>query len=369
MRVVFVVPSLRCGGTEGHVLRLADGLSGEGFAVTLATLFSPGRWAGRCGVPLYDLACARPRDVRWVLRLRRHLAALRPDVVHSFCFDLDAGVLLAARLAGVPVVLGSKRSMPEGEPGRFGGVLGRLGGRLATRVVCCSDAAADAWAALEGLPRGRYVTVYTGVDLSRFSPARSPDERAAARRRLGLPDAPTCVCVANLSANKGHELLLRAFSIVSGEVPHARLLLVGRDDMAGRLQRLAEGMGLSGGVVFLGERDDVADLLRCCDVGVLASATEGLPNAVIEYMATALPVVSTDVGGVAEAVRDGVTGLLVAPDDPAAMAGALGRLLRDGEAARAMGLAGRRLAEERFDAAASVASHARLYRDLRGGAG
>jgi len=350
-------------------LRLSAGLGRMGWPVCIITLFEPGEWAGRCGVPLLTLGARGLRDPRLPLRLSRALSSLGTEVVHSSLFGFDWLSMAAASWAGVAVRLASRRSMPEGLPGKRHPRLERFGDARATRVVCCCRAVADAWAELEGGPRGRYETVYTGVDSSAFRPLFSPAAKSAARARLGLPDVPTCICAANLSAVKRHDLLLSAFARVRAGLPAARLLLAGRDDSGGRVAALARSLGVGDAVELLGPRSDLDLLLPACDVGVLASSTEGLPNSVLEYMAAGLAVVSTDVGGVGEAVEAGVSGVLVRPDDGAALAGAIAELLAEAGRAAEMGAAGRRRAEESFDMAESVRAHAELYLRLLGGAG
>jgi glycosyltransferase involved in cell wall biosynthesis len=207
------------------------------------------------------------------------------------------------------------------------------------------------------------------VDTSAFRPLFSAAEKSAERTRLGLPDVPTCICTANLSAVKRHDRLLSAFALARAAVPEARLLLAGRDDSGGRVASLAKRLGVADAVELLGPRSDLPRLLPACDIGVLASETEGLPNSILEYMAAGLAVVSTDVGGVGEAVEAGVSALLVPPDDEAALGGAIAELLGDTGRAVETGAAGRRRAEERFDMGDSVRAHAALYLRLLGGAG
>jgi glycosyltransferase involved in cell wall biosynthesis len=155
------------------------------------------------------------------------------------------------------------------------------------------------------------------------------------------------VCVAGFRAEKDHGSLLRAFATVVAEHPAARLRLVGDGPERPAAEALTRELGIEPSVEFLGDRDDVAELLAGSDVLVLASyAIENLPFAVLEAMAVGLPVVATDVGALAELVDDGVTGWLVPPRDTAALATALGRLVADPERARAMGRAGR----DRLDA-------------------
>ena len=160
----------------------------------------------------------------------------------------------------------------------------------------------------------------------------------AAGERAG---APVVICVAGFREEKDHATLLRAFRTVVDARP-AVLRLVGDGPERAAAEALTRELGLEDSVEFLGDRSDVERLLADADVFVLASyAVENLPFAVLEAMAAGLPVVATDVGALAELVRDGVTGALVPARDPEALAGAVTGLLADSDRARALGLAGR----------------------------
>ncbi|HEX8666754.1 MAG TPA: glycosyltransferase [Allosphingosinicella sp.] len=197
-----------------------------------------------------------------------------------------------------------------------------------------------------GYPEDRTLTHYNGVDLARFCPGDSPREE-------GL-----VLHVANLVRKKGASHLLRAFAKVKAQLPAARLVLVGEGPLEPQLRRQVSELGLGGSIEFLGHRtaEEVAQWMRRASVLAAPSLTgrsgdaEGLPNVVVEAAASGLPVVATRHAGIPEAVLDGETGLLVPEHDVAALAGALHTLLREPERVRAMGMAGRRLAEQRFDA-------------------
>jgi glycosyltransferase involved in cell wall biosynthesis len=178
---------------------------------------------------------------------------------------------------------------------------------------------------------------------------------------------PRLIAVGRLKAPKDFLTLVRALAALPDRAFEAQIVGDGpdREEVAAEIRRL----GLEGRVQLAGERSDVPELLAGSDVFVLSSRSEGLPVSVLEAMAAELPVVASDVGGLAELVVDGETGVLVAPGDPTALADALGRLLDDRELRQRLGAAGRARAEDSFDLAAFRRAHVELYHRQLGLAG
>jgi glycosyltransferase involved in cell wall biosynthesis len=214
----------------------------------------------------------------------------------------------------------------------------------------------------EGAPRARVHVVRNGVDFARFENLKPRDTTRAA---IGTTQNTVIIaCVANLIPYKGHLDLIDACASL-GLQPHWELWCMGRDDGIGaELRARAAAAGIADRVRLLGARSDVPDLLAAADIFALASHEEGSPNAVLEAMTARLPVVATNVGGIPEAVEEGKTGLLVDARDPAALAGALQRLIVDANARAAMGRAARERVEAHFSLGACVRSYAALYRRL-----
>ena len=167
-----------------------------------------------------------------------------------------------------------------------------------------------------------------------------------------------------LHPQKGFSDLLTAFAQVRQRIPSVRLFVAGDGELRDDLEAQARSLGMAAVVTFAGVRADVSEVLAALDVFVLPSLWEGMPNAVLEAMASGLPVVATAVGGTPEVVVDGVTGLLVPPQDPGALAQAIGHLLRDPDLRRRMGRAGRRRVEEHFDVRETVRQVESLYETL-----
>ena len=242
-----------------------------------------------------------------------------------------------------------------------GSQLGLAARRLADRATASR---VDAWVAVAGAvasalvaggaPRERVHTIPNGIDIGAL--------RAAAAHGAApiATDGALVVCAARLEAVKGVEYLVRA----AAQLPDATVAIAGDGPLAGRLRELAVALGVSDRVHFLGRVSPSAPLLAAADVVALPSLSEGLPIVALEAMALGRPVVATRVGGTAEAVEDGVTGLLVEACDPAALAGAIRRVLGDAKLAAAMGEAGAKRAEERFTSATMVEAYAALVAEL-----
>jgi glycosyltransferase involved in cell wall biosynthesis len=188
---------------------------------------------------------------------------------------------------------------------------------------------------------------------------------ARVRAELGIaPDAPVVGAVAVLREQKALDVLIRAAAALLPELPDLRVLIAGDGPERERLEDLVRELGAGGAVTLLGLRSDVPDLLAALDVAALSSNYEGSPLAVMEYMDAGLPVAATSVGGVPDLIEDGVHGFLVEPGDPQALAGAIGKLLRDRDAAAAMGARARERRRSEFTIDNTVRTLERMYEDL-----
>ncbi len=172
------------------------------------------------------------------------------------------------------------------------------------------------------VPESKIKVVHNGIRLARFSRQTDPELRRELTQGSGRPIVLT---PARLHSQKGHIYLLQAAALV----PDALFVLAGEGPERRSLEDVAKGLGLETRVRFLGQREDIPDLLACCDVFVLPSLYEGLPLSVLEAMAAGKPVVATRIGGTAEAVVHGVTGMLVPPENPRELAAAIRTLLAD----------------------------------------
>ncbi|HEX8907767.1 MAG TPA: glycosyltransferase family 4 protein [Anaeromyxobacteraceae bacterium] len=299
------------------------------------------------------------RDLVALARLTDLLRRLRPDIVDAHTPKGGLLGMLAARLAGVPVRIyhlhGLRYLTARGLSRRVLRLTERLSAALATRVLCVSRSVADVAAAEGVVPAGKLGVLLggsiNGVDAAnRFVPP-TPAEAASARAALGIPaGAPVLGFVGRLVREKGIVELWRAWSSLREELPELRLVLVGPLEPPDPLPREVQA-GLEGDarVLMAGLRWDTPRYFRALDVLALPSYREGFPVVPLEAAAMGLPVVATRVPGCVDAIVDGVTGTLVPPRDPAALASALRAYLADPELRRRHGAAARARVLRDFD--------------------
>lgn len=361
LRVVQVLAEDAIGGTEAAVSRFAEILPRNEVDATVVTFSGPGPVAkGRraAGLSTISLESAHP------MVLRRALERLRPDVAHAYGFR--ASMLtraVAASVSGVKAVVGVRGLLnldchdPRSVRARTSLRAEASTQRLVAAYEANSQGAIDLLVRA-GVHSGKVVLNHNGVDLATWCPVR----------REGF-DPPRLVCVARLTSLKGHDLLLRALAVLHERGVGPPLTLVGDGILREELEALAGRLDLAGQIRFCGALDQagVRHELAAADVFCLASLSEGSPGAVLEAMATGLPVVGTAVNGISDAVRDGVTGALVRDRTPAAFAVALEAVLTAvPERRAAMGAAARRRVEHSFSEAAMVQRRLDLYRRVAG---
>ena len=259
-----------------------------------------------------------------LFRLTRLLRQMRPQIVQTFFIEGIFSGIVAARLSGVPQVIGSARNAGHWKKARHR-IAFRSVARLADYWQCNSRTLWEYVKNAERVSPQRIEILPNAIDLSRFTPA-GPAERLATRRTLGLHEAgPVFVVVAALVPVKDHATLLEAAKLLEPDLPNAQYLLVGEGPLHDELQKQTERLGLASAVHFFGRQVDVRPYLAAADFGVFTSRSEGSSNAVLEYMAMGLPSVLSDI----PANRELVSGLLFAPGDVAGLAASLLKLTRE----------------------------------------
>jgi glycosyltransferase involved in cell wall biosynthesis len=360
VRVLYLITELNIGGAERVLARLMAHLDRDRFTPTVACFYGGhGPVADEIrtlNIPVIDLGMtAKWRwDALW--RLYCLLRRERPTVLHTWMFHANIPGRVLGRLTGVPAIISSERTM--GQEGSLRRWLNCLTASLADQVVCVSQRVADFVVQDVGIPRHKILVIPNGIDLRDFE--HLPGKHQA-RAMLGLSSDRMLVgTVARLNSVKRLDVLLQAMGSLLG----VYAVIVGDGSERAPLEAISERSGLAGRVHFAGQQDEVQTWLAALDVFVLSSDWEGMPNALLEAMAAGLPVVATAVGGTPEVVVDGVTGLLVPPRDPVALAEAITRLLHDPDLRRQMGQAGRERVKERFTVERMVSRTEALYREL-----
>ncbi len=357
MKVLHVEGGRHYYGGARQVVYLLEGLAERGVENLLVC--PPGAAVAGHAAPFAEVLPTPLRgdlDAAFVARLRSRIRATRPDLVHLHSrrgSDVWGGV--AARLAQVPCVLSRRVDNRE----RAWVVA--LKYRLFDRVIAISDGIRDVLLD-EGVAPQRLRCVRSALDAR---PWLRPVDRVAMRRQFGLDDDAFVIgVVAQLIRRKGHRHLFDALRTLHSERPGVRVLLFGQGPLRGELESRAARDGLASVVRFVGFRDDLPRWMGGLDVLAHPADREGLGIALLQAQAAGVPVVATRAGGMPEAVSDGVTGLLVAPGDVAALADALRTLIDDAALRERMGQAARARVLERFSVDAMVDGNLAVYREL-----
>lgn len=365
LRILIVIDSTRFGGAERQAAALGLGLQLR-HDVHFASLDN------QSGGYLDEILASNiafkqfPRrgrfDPRPIASLARYIRDNRIEVVHTFLNMGSLYGLLAAKATGCPSICSPFRDAHPGS--RKSEAIKRFVARFADLSVSNSRAGFDC-RFKEWSPSFR--VVYNGLDLSRFSAEGRISESLAEDFALDRFDGVVGM-VASLSQKKDHTLLLRAAREVIDERPHTGFLVVGDGTERYRLEALAQDLGIADNVVFTGYRRDADRFYPLMDLSVLltdtAHAHEGTPNAVIESMATGIPVLATRCGGTPETITHGEDGFLVPPGDAATTAAVLLRLLDDRSLLARIGTAAAESARRRFGMRRYIEDSEALYREV-----
>lgn len=351
MRIVHVVETLEVGGAEHMVVALAALQRARGHEVSIVCLFREGPLAVRAraaGVEVGDCAKQPGLDLGAVARLRRWIKGHRAQVLHTHNAVPHYYGVAAQAGCGVRRVVNTRHGMGAAGPTARRDRLYRLTMPFTDHAVAVCDAARERFVSQRVIPRAKAVTVVNGIDLARVV-QRSDAAKDSLLASLRVQGRPLVFgTVGRLNALKDQRTLLRAFAQIepashAGAAP-AILVIAGEGEMRATLEDERARLGLEGRVFLLGQRDDVPQVLAGCDVFVLSSITEGYSLALVEAAAAGLPMLATDVGGNAEIVAQGRTGMLVPASDPQALAKAMTLLAHDRFACERMGGEARRWA-------------------------
>jgi len=363
IRVVEVLATGTTGGAQEHLFGLVTRIDASRFDVSIVSL-SPGSAVRKLERAGFDvLVLDEPDDAIAVGALAAHLVGIRPDVIHNHMYRAElVGTRAAIALGEVghrrPYVVSTVHSSRvRSEEDRE--MLRVLTPHM-NQLIAVSRAI-EAKLESEGRTTAPIRRIYNGVDLSRYE---NQEPCCTLPEEYGMePGSQIVGVVARLEPEKGHPTLLEAWPAVLRSVPDAYLLIVGEGSRRDALEALARDLHIAHRVVFTGRRDDVPAVTAALDVAVLPSYREAQGLSILEALALSRPVVASDVGGIPEVITDGVTGLLVPPHDPDALAAAIARLLRDHPYADTLGRAGHDMVHDRFDIGTMVSLVQQIYEE------
>ena len=355
IKIFFIIGTLDIGGTEKQLAELVMSLDKSRFDIVVCCLSHGGPLISKlldAGIRVEVIGFrgfrhnnrGYIRDLPLILSLLSQLVSLikkeQPHILHGFLFWAYILGAYTAKIAGIPIIIASRRSLSnfKGDKWHYK-LMERLANRFTELIIANSDAVKQDTLCQEKLDPSKVMTIYNGIDPTLYDDQPAPGFRAS----LNIPEKTKVIgMVANLIHYKGHKFFIRACARIKSMYADVIFLLIGEGPMRIELEKLTRELGLEDDVVFLGRRSDVPLLLSIMDIFVLTSLEEGFSNAILEAMAAGKPVIATDVGGNSEAVIHGETGLLVPSMDSNSLADAINNMLCEPEMAEKMG----RLAEK-----------------------
>jgi glycosyltransferase involved in cell wall biosynthesis len=363
VKVLHLLRALRVGGLEEVVVNLVNGLSERGVECHVGCLVEEGPWRSR--VRDQGLWVGRLEEqgrLRCVFSLASYLRRNRIELLHTHNSQAHLFGVAAHCLTGVPVVHTKHGQNWPDDP--WWVWKSRQASRLTRKIVAVSADIERIVTGVESVPAAKVTTIRNGIDVQRFSLPNA--ERVAARQRsraaAGIPeDAFVVGTVGRLAWEKNYELLVKAFSTFARGVPAAHMVLVGEGPYRERIQSAAVQANLESCCHLVGQQDQVADWLAAMDTFVLSSRTEGTSITLLESSASGVACIVTDVGGNAEIVSDGVTGLVVPPDNERALSRALVSLYGDAALRARLGWAAREKVATDYSVEKMVSQYMQLY--------
>ena len=343
--------SLLWGGVEEHICGVLRLLSRPLFRAQLVcdpVLYERFRSAIPDDVVITPLALSSPKHVGSAIRFAKVLLRERVRIVHSHMFWSSLFASPLARTCQVPVVVETLHGTEAWRTGwKASGVIDLAIARFVSQYVAVSESDARFLQNKKRVPAKKISIIHNGVDAHRFSVRK--EARQSIRVSLGFSDSDLMlIMVARFHSGKGHRVLFHALHELLPVYPNLKLVCLGEGQENGQLRALSNDLGLNNCIRFPGYQRNVTEWLYAADINVLPTYYEGFPLTVLEAMACGLPTVASNVGGIPEAIEDGVSGFLVPATDSHRLAGALAALLSDPARRMQMGTAARQRQRQNF---------------------
>jgi len=360
LNVLQLTTDSKIGGAENVVLWLARGINKKIFNISICCLAPKGPLfdeANKEGIAIYSLELKYWWDLFKAFKLIKLLKDKQIHILHSHLFHANILSRIIGRLAGVPIIISTEHIM--GLEAKWRLVLNKLTSKWVTRYIAVSFAVGGFLKDKVGIGQYKISVVQNGID---------PKEHLTKENMLsefGFTNMDKIVgTVARIHKQKGHRYLLYAVKDVIRIFPDTKFLIIGDGPLKNKMEKLSFDLQISNNVIFTGFRNDVLNIMSIFDIFVLPSLWEGLPITILEAMSMKKSVVATNVSGNSEIVEDSISGILVAPGQPAQLAQAIIRLLNDETLRIKMGEAGRRKIVEHFNLDRMIGETTLIYKEL-----
>ena len=362
--VLHLIGALSPGGAERNLYYLAPSMAASHLRYGICCLARRGDLAAdveRAGIPVWELGYRKRYTCSSIWRLSRLLRRHRVKVLHTHLFVSGLVGRLAGLLAGTPVMITHEHGKTLWKKW-YHRLLERMALPVTDLRIVVSRDILSLRREHEHTPPSKMRLVHNAVDPRAFEIA--DEVRAALRQELGVEDKFVIGTVGRLVDAKSYDILLEVAEDVCRKRPEARFVVVGEGPLGGELRRRAETPGLSGKVLFTGQRTDIPDLMAAMDLYLITSKREGLPLALIEAMMSGRAVVSTSVGGIPDAILPDREGILVESGDRAGLTEAILALMDDPDRRRTLGERAQRKAVERYSPEKVLQELEKIYREF-----
>lgn len=367
IKVLYIIPWLKTGGSETYVLNLVKHLNKERFQVTV---WCEGEWGPigdemrKAGVTVIHRPML-PYRPDHVLGMVRYIRKNRFDIVQSLKYGPNFMDALVCKLSHIKVFISSRRNIRHWSGTLKMHVGERLRNLMTDHIIANSESVKDLTIVVEHVPATKITVIYNGVDLEKVDAARYKTDKSF-RSSLAIPSGAVVVGnLANLREVKGQSYLVKAFADVVGRTDKdVYLVIQGEGPEETKLRALVKELKIEGRVSFSTSPKDRFKVMGSFDVFVLPSMGEGFSNALLEAMALSLPCIVSDVGGNPEAVVHNVSGLIVPVKAVEPLAEAILRLVEDPALAKEFGVKAREIVERQYTVQRMVSAHERLYEEL-----
>ena len=365
INVLHIVEDLDVGGLEELFRIIVTGLNREKYNIFVCCIEEGGQVAQELvesGIKVDILGMKSYHNPFNILKLVKYIKKREIDIIHTHMYFANSFGRIAAILAKTPIMISTAYSNYF-EYKKRNILMERFLSGFTDRIIAASDSIKEFTVKQEGIKPDKFKVIHDCASTEKFSKKL---DSTSIRKSLGIESGcPVVGCVARLDAVKGHAYLIQAAAKISKRNPKVKFLLVGDGPLRKELEDLTVNLGIKDKVIFAGTRRDIPEMLSAIDIFVLPSALrEGCPLSILEAMAMSKPVVASRLGGIPEEVSDGESGILVNPKDPDSLADAIIKLFSDKDMAKSMGLAGRKIFEEKFSKEVMLKKIETLYDDI-----